>query len=731
MTAGILPRPSFLRHGSRVSTPTVLQMESMECGAAALGIMLGYYRRFVPLEELRVTCGVSRDGVKIGNILRAATKYGMKGSGLELSADQALQLKPPFIAYWDANHFVVVEGASAHRVFINDPAFGRRSVGRKDFADSFSNVVLRLEPGPDFKPGGRRGHLLTTLYAWTDGSRPALGVIAAASLLLVLPNILLPAFLKVFIDEVLVRGFSTWLFPLLIGFVLAALLSGALTWLQQAMLLKLQTKFAITIATRFMWHMLRLPIVFFKERYAGDVASRVQSANHLASLLSGPLPTMAVNGVTALGYAVIMSLYSLPLTLIAGTLTALNAIAVSLLQRRLRDLNASLLNTGAKASGAAMAGLRSLDSIKATGTESDFFRVWSGYQTNSLNTSQELSRTSIGLSTVPSVLSHVTTAVVLGVGALLIIDGRMSIGGLVAFQMLLGYFVGPIQQLIGFASQLQEASGHMSRLDDVLKSPVDPMLKALSDPEQVQAGTTALLTGDIELRNVSFAFGSLDQPFIKDLSLKIKPGQRIAIVGRSGSGKSTLLRLLLGLYRPSAGSVLFDGQSIEIVPREALTGSVAWVDQDIYLFEGTIAENLTLWDPVTPWEAVVQAAKDACIHDTIMSRAGGYDGRVLEGGSNFSGGQRQRLEIARALARQPSVLVLDEATAALDTYTEALIDSNIRRRGMTCIIVAHRLSTIRDCDEILVIKDGAIVERGTHHELVAQNGEYAELIAAS
>ncbi|MCB8822127.1 NHLP family bacteriocin export ABC transporter peptidase/permease/ATPase subunit [Microvirga rosea] len=731
MTAGILSGFPFLQQSNRVSTPTVLQMEAMECGAAVLGIILGYYKRFVPLEELRVACGVSRDGVRIGNILRAATQYGMKGGGLQLSAEQALQLKPPFIAYWDANHFVVVEGANSHKVFINDPAFGRRSIGRKDFTEAFSNVVLRLEPGPEFKPGGRRGHLLSTLYAWTDGSRPALSVIVAVTLLLVLPSVLLPAFLKVFIDEILVRGFRSWLFPLLIGFILAALLSGALTWLQQTMLLRLQMKFAITIATRFMWHMLRLPIMFFKERYAGDVASRMQSANHLALLLSGPLPTMVVNGFTAVGYGLIMSLYSLPLTLIAGGLTALNAVAVRLMQRRLRDLNASLLNTSAKASGAAMAGLRSLDSIKAAGTESDFFRVWSGYQTNSLNTSQELGRTSVALSTVPSVLSHVTTALVLGVGALLIIDGRMSIGGLVAFQMLLGYFVGPIQQLIGFASQLQEASGHMSRLDDVLKSPVDPMLTTAPEPSALQDGATRLLTGDIELRNVSFAFGSLDEPFMKDINIRIRPGQRVAIVGRSGSGKSTLLRLLLGLYRPSAGSVLFDAQPIEKTPREVLTASIAWVDQDIYLFEGTIAENLTLWDPVTPWEAVVQAAKDACIHDMIMSRTGGYDGKVLEGGGNFSGGQRQRLEIARALARQPSILVLDEATAALDTYTEALIDSNIRRRGMTCIIVAHRLSTIRDADEIVVIKDGAIAERGTHHELVAANGEYAELIAAS
>ncbi|XWN32759.1 MAG: NHLP family bacteriocin export ABC transporter peptidase/permease/ATPase subunit [Devosia sp.] len=750
---------AFARRPHRVSTPTVLQMESMECGAAALGMVLGFYRRFVPLEELRVACGVSRDGVKISHIRSAATEYGLDTKALQLTSDQALKLPPPFIAFWNNNHFVVVEGASHGRVFLNDPASGRRSVSRKDFDDSFSHVVLTLKPTRAFKQGGKRAHVFTALLQWTSGTRLALLMIAAISLLAVAPAILLPAFLKVFVDEVLVQRFDGWLFPLLLGLVIAAILNAALVWFQQTVLLRLQMKFAITLSARFLWHLLQLPITFFTQRYAGDIVSRVSSANFMAGLLSGPMPEIFVNVLTAAAYALILALFSPELTAIALGLTALNMVAVGLVQRRLRDLNASLLNTSAKVTGAAMAGLQSMETIKATGTESDFFRVWSGYQTNSVTTSQRLHRTSVLLNAMPTFLSAVTTAAVLSIGALLIISGSLSIGGLVAFQMLLGHFVGPVHQLIGFNTQVQEATGHVNRLNDVFLSPTDPLVRSQlgidqapprprglkgmvsrvipkrrkpSKPDaKLQAlPAGAVLSGRIELRDVSFAFTKLDPPFIKNVNISIEPGQRIALVGPSGSGKSTLLRLLLGLYQPTDGVVLYDGKPIHDVGRQAMTASVAWVDQDIYLFEGTVVENLTLWDDLAPWEAVVDASKDACIHEAIIDRAGGYGAKVQEGGRNFSGGQRQRLEIARALARQPSIIVLDEATSALDAYTEATVNRNIQRRGITSINVAHRLSTIRDCEMIYVIKDGQVVEQGGHRSLMRERGLYAELVSA-
>lgn len=740
----------------RVTTPTVLQMEAMECGAAALGIVLGYYGRYVPLEELRAAAGVSRDGAKLSHVRTAAEGYGLEVKALKATAEQALALKPPFIVFWDENHFLVVEGAARGRVYVNDPAAGRRSLSEREFSEAFSEVVLTLSPGKTFRRGGHRSHVMPALISWTRGSRRALVLIASISFLLVVPTILLPAFLKVFVDDVLVRRLDEWLFPLLLGLVIAGALNGALVWFQQRVLLRLQTKFSITITTGFLWHMLQLPIMFFTQRFGGDIVSRVGSANYVSGLLSGPMPLLLVNAAAALIYAAVLWLFSPELTVIALVLTALNLIAVTLVQRRIRDLTASLLNVSAKVSGAAMSGLQSIETIKAAGTEGDFFRIWSGYQTNSISTSQRLHRTSVLLSAVPSFLSAVTTAAILSVGALLIIQGSLSIGGLVAFKMLLSHFVSPISELISFNTKLQQASGHVSRLDDVLATPIDPILSdqaesnAAAEAERAGKGFLrkrlsrnappaetpvalpheGLLTGRIELRDVSFAFTALDPPFIRNINLTIEPGERVALVGPSGSGKSTLLRLILGLYQPTSGEVLYDGLPLRQIGREAMVSSVGWVDQDTILFAGTVFENLTLWDPYTPWQVVVRAAQDAMIHDTIATRPGGYESVVVEAGRNFSGGERQRLEIARALAREPSILVLDEATSALDTYTEAAIGQNVQRRGVTSINVAHRLATIRDCEAIYVVDNGEIVESGGHRSLVHKRGLYAELVGA-
>ncbi|WP_157961578.1 NHLP family bacteriocin export ABC transporter peptidase/permease/ATPase subunit [Acuticoccus kandeliae] len=738
----------------RVSTPTVLQMEATECGAAALGIVLGYYRRFVPLEELRETTGVSRDGVKVSHIKTAAEGYGLKVKALQLDADAALKLAPPFIVFWNENHFLVVEGRERGRVYLNDPAMGQRTVTRREFDDAFSGIALTFKRGPDFRTGGTRRRVLPALVQWTEGSRWALVLIAAISLLLIVPTILLPALLKIFVDEVLVRRFDEWLFPLVLGLFLAGILNGALVWFQQSVLLRLQMKFTITIATQFLWHMLRLPVTFFTQRFGGDIVSRVNSANALAGMLSGPMPMVLVNAFTAIFYVAVLWLFSAELTLIALALTAISLIAVGWVQRRIRDLNASLLNTQAKVTGAAMAGLQTIETIKAMGTENDFFRVWSGYQTNSITTAQRLHRTTILLQAVPSFLSAATTAAVVAVGALLIIEGSLSIGGLVAFKMLLSNFVGPINSLIGFNVQLQQANGHVSRLNDVFNTRIDPVVTAqiaadqapterakgtaLANPFRRRAAAPAvdaaplrdLLTGRIELRNVSYAFTRLDPPFIRNVNMTIEPGERVALVGPSGSGKSTLLRLILGLYEPSEGEILYDGRPLTEIGRSAMVSSIAWVDQETILFAGTIFDNLTLWDPFAPWQAVVEAARDAAIHDTIMARPGAYEGIVDEGGRNFSGGQRQRLEIARALARQPSIIVLDEATSALDSFTEAAIGRNIQRRGITNINVAHRMSTIRDCEAIYVISNGEVVEHGGHRKLMHERGLYAELVGA-
>lgn len=716
------------KSGGRARTPTLLQMEAVECGAAALGIVLGYYGFYATLEELRATCGVSRDGAKASKVVQAARFYGMDAKGQKLEIEEAIKQPTPYIAFWGFNHFVVVEGFSGQHVFINDPASGPRKIARKEFSENFTGVALTMEPGPDFKKGGQKPSTMRALFDRVRNSREALVYLMAASLLLVIPGILLPAFLKTFIDDVLIRGFNDWVFPLVIGIVVAGFLDGALTYFQQRQFLRLQTKLGIATAGEFFWHVLRLPVGFYTQRYIGDIADRVQSCHRLAMLLAGPLPTNAVNMVTAVFFLIVMLIYSVPLTVAAVFLTALNLVVIRFSNRQRRDLNNVMLNQSAQLTGASMGGLQAIESLKAMGMENDFFVKWSGYQSKTVNTNQRVGAISSWFGAGPSVLGHLTTVMVLGGGAWLIIHGQLTIGGLIAFQVLLGHFTAPVHSLLSFNSQLQTIRGDLNRLDDVLRHPQDVSLAGQETANAAFDGPQHKLTGAIDIQNISFGYNP-DMQLIEDFSLELTPGKRVALVGGSGSGKSTLARLILGLYQPSKGQILFDGMPLTDVPRTVFTASVASVDQDIFLFEGSINENLTLWDTTIPRETVVRAAKDAQIHDDIAARPGGYDGAVAEQGSNFSGGQRQRLEIARALVQNPNVVVLDEATAALDPVTEQLVDDHLRRRGCTCVIVAHRLSTIRDCEEIILLDHGKVAERGTHDELMAIDGHYAKLVS--
>ncbi|MER9331130.1 NHLP family bacteriocin export ABC transporter peptidase/permease/ATPase subunit [Mesorhizobium sp. M0152] len=723
-------REFTLRLRRAVATPTVLQMEA-DCGAAALSMVLGYFHRFVPLDELRQACGVSRDGARASNIVKAARDYGLEARGQQLPIEALNSLALPFIAHWSADHFVVVEGRLGRGIRINDPALGRRIVGHQEFYENYSGVALEFKRGSNFKPGGYRQGMLRTLFGWTSGSRAALVVMAATTVMLALPSILLPALIKVFVDEVLVRRFDTWLFPIIVALLFGVALEATVTWLQQRVLMRLQLKLAVMIGARFLWHVLRLPLLFLTQSQHGDIVSRAHSANQLAILVSGPLPTAATQLAMVIVYAGVMAAYSLPLTIVSILLVACNVAAVALVRRRLKDGNMVILNISAKIAAAAMSGLQSIETIKAMGSESDFFRIWSGYQAHAVNQFQSRERISLSLGAAPTLLGQIMTAMVLCFGAVLIIWGEMTIGGLLAFQMLLGSFMSPLQQIVNLSLQLQEAKGHWARLEDVLAAKSDPLIEG--HPAKAAAPVAEpprQLSGRVEIADLSFAYGAFDLPVLHDINLKVEPGQRVAFVGGSGSGKSTLVHLLLGLYPPRSGSVLYDNYPVAEVPRDVFTSNVAWVDQDIRLFESTIQDNLALFNRATAPRSIVRGARDACIHETILGRPGGYEGMLSEGGTNLSGGQRQRLEIARALARNPTILVLDEATAALDAVTEAQIDHNMRLRGMTCFIVAQRLSTIRDCDQIFVFENGTIVERGTHEKLKAANGVYAALVRA-
>ena len=714
----------------RVKTPTVLQMEAVECGAAALGIVLGYYGRFVSLEELRVACGVSRDGTKASNILKGARSYGLKCKGLSQQPDDLLALRLPLIVFWNFNHFVVVEGFAPGQVFLNDPATGPRVVSEAEFGESFTGVVLTLEPEPDFRPGGARRGLIGPLRNRLRGSGAGLLYVLLASLILVVAGLFPPVLTRVFVDEYLVSGRRSWVGPLLIGMAVAAVLRAALTWLQRRALTGLETKLALVSSYRYFEHVLRLPIEFFTQRYGGEIGTRVEINDRLARLLSGELTANLMNLVVVAACVGLMFSYDVLLTLVGLAFAAVNFLALQAVSRSRKDINMRLLQERGKLLGTSMAGLQTIETLKATGAESDFFGRWSGQMAKVLESSQRMEVSSLWLGLVPSLLTALNTVAILGVGAVRVMDGHMTVGMLVAFQSLTVSLMGPVEQFLWMGSTLQEVEGEMGRLDDVLRHPIDPTFQR-PGPDGPAVETLPRLTGRLEIRAVTFGYSRLDPPLISGFSLEIRPGSRVALVGPSGSGKSTVAKLACGLSRPWSGEVLLDGLPLNRIPRDVLANSLSMVDQEFFLVEGPVRDVLTLWDPTVSEEALARAARDACIHDDIAARPGGYDSRVEEAGSNFSGGQRQRLEIARALVNNPSLVVLDEATSALDPVTEKRIDDNLRQRGCSCLIVAHRLSTIRDCDEIIVLSEGRIVQRGTHDALYSTRGLYRRLIRSS
>lgn len=708
-----------------MKVPTVLQMEAVECGAASLTMILRYYGKYVPLEQVRIACGVSRDGSKASNILKAARQYGLEAKGFRKEPDSLKEMALPVIIHWNFSHFMVLEGFGKGKVYLNDPASGRRRVTEEEFSQSFTGVTLTFSPTPAFEKGGRKPSLLAGLAKRLRGSKTALLYVVLAGLFMAVTGLALPVFSKILVDDILLAGKDSWIAPLLIGMGLTAAVRCLLTWLQQFYLLQLETKIAVTSSSRFLWHLLKLPAEFFTQRSAGDITSRMLSNDRVAKLLSGKLATAVLNLFMVVFYFVLMLYYNVVLALVGLAIALINIAYLKTVAAQRKDRNSRLLKDRSMAAATGMTGLQIIETLKATGSEPDFFAKWAGYQAKALNSEQEMSVSTQCLAALPTFLTGLTNTLVLALGAYLILEGRMTIGTLVAFQSLMTSFMAPVTEIVGLGAELQEVEGEMNRLDDVLQYP--PQLTG-EEENKTTPGDIQKLTGFVELEGIAFGYSPLEPPLIENFSLRLRPGSRVALVGGSGSGKSTVAKILAGIYKPWSGQILLDGRPREAWPQTVLANSLAMVDQEIWLFEGSVRDNITLWDETVSENQLLQAAKDACIHEDITSRAGGYDQPVEEGGANFSGGQRQRLEIARALAQNPSILILDEATSALDPMTEKAVDENIRRRGCTCIIVAHRLSTIRDCDEIIVLKKGKIAERGTHEELYARRGLYAGLI---
>ena len=713
----------------RVTTPIFLQMHASECGAACLGSVLAFFGRWVPLTELRERCEVSRDGSSAASIARAARHYGLECNGLSLRADQLRMLPLPLILFWQFSHFVVLEGFDGRNFYLNDPATGRRRLSAEEFSKGFSGIALRFKRGADFSPGGERPSLFAQLRTVLTGSWSVLtGVLACAFMLALLP-LIVPVSLGVFVDEVLARH-GRW------GGLVAALLGGGilvyvLSLLKHRFLKRLAVRISVTGYDRGLSRLLRLPVAFFEHRLVGDLTDRVSSIDRIAKNLTEEFLVLLIDMAMSAVLVVAMLAYDVRLTLVVLLLAVLHGLLAHFLGAVRAVRSQAMRREQGLLIGVGMQMLSHADNLRMTGADDRFFARWSGQQARELHARQLYSELGAVSSALPGLIAALRAAAILGIGGSLVIAGELTLGSLVAFYILAEMFLAPIGRFLEFADKRQALETDLQRLEDVSRTEEDSVFRRRSPAsESIRTlGGRLQLTGRLELRNVTFGYNRSRRPLIEDFSLTVEPGQRVAVVGPSGSGKSTLARLVSGICEPWSGDILFDGHRRDEVPEEVLRRSISMVDQEAVLFSATLRDNITLWNPAVPDEVIGAATRDACIHDEILLRPRGYATLVEEGGVNFSGGQRQRLEIARALVGNPTVLVLDEATSALDAATEEAVDDALRRRGVTCLIVAHRLSTVRDCDEIVVLDQGAEVQRGAHDDLIAdRDGMYYKLV---
>lgn len=704
-------------------TPTIYQMEATECGAASLSMIMGYYGKHMALEQLRIETGVSRDGCNAMNILRAARKFGLEANGFRKELNGLLECQPPCIIHWNFNHFVVWEGMKGKYAYINDPAMGRRKLTLQDIDDCFTGVVLFFKKTENFVREKGKKTLLSFIRERLKGQYVSLAALVAIGLCLVFPGLVIPVFSQVFIDYILLGGNTKWITAFLAVMGFTTLFRALLTFYRGYLLEKLQNKMALVSAHTFLYHMFRLPIGFFDQRYSGDLAERVENNNKVSTFLAGDLAETVLNIMVAAFYLVLLLIYSPLLTLIGVCSVIINVILMKCSSDAIANASMKQQQDQGKLIGAIFAGLNITSTLKASGAENEYISRIQGFYAKAILLEQKLGRLQQVLNAIPAVANEITNVLVMMVGGVLVINGQMTAGMLVAYSSLLGSFTEPVNQLVGFIQKIQTLKADMSRVEDIMKYEED---EKFSETETVSM--TAKLSGEIELRNIAFGYGILEKPLVEGFCFRLNSGSSIAFVGASGCGKSTVSKIVSGLYLPWKGQVLMDGLPCRKIPKEIMASSVSTVSQSITLFSGTIRDNLTMWNRNILEEDIIKAAKDACIHDTITAKPGAYDFILSEGGTNLSGGQRQRLEIARALVTNPSILIMDEATSALDPIVEKQIIDNIKRRGCTCVIVAHRLSAIRDCDEIIVMEQGKIVQRGTHESLTAMEGHYQRLI---
>ena len=708
--------------------PVVMQMEALECGAACLAMVLAYYGKWMPLEQVRVDCGVSRDGSKAGNVMKAARSYGLEAKGYRMGLEAVKGISAfPCIIHWNLNHFVVLCGFRGNHACINDPARGSVKVTMDEFDKAFTGIVMVFAPTENFEPDGKRTSTLAFARKRLPGAGAAMVFVMLTSIIGYVFTLLNPAFSRFFMDRLLTGENSELLTPFIALVAAVSLLQVFVAAIRAVYSLKINGKMAVVGSGSFMWKVLKMPMEFFSQRMAGDLLTRHKANETIAEQLVNTLTPLALSAVMMVFYLVVMLRYSPLLTLVGLVSILINIVMSRVISEKRVNITRVQTRDAGKLMSATVSGIRMVETIKASGAENGYFQRWAGYQASVNEQNTKYTRLNQYLGFIPAFITTLANALVLVLGIWLCMRGEFTLGMVTAFQSFLASFLSPAMTLITAGQTLQEMRTQMERVQDVMEYPEDPYF---SDAPVSEDEDYDKLTGAVELRNVTFGYSKLDPPLIENFSLNLKPGGRVALVGASGCGKSTISKLISGLYQPWSGEILFDGKPISEIDRAVFTGSVAVVDQDIILFNDTIANNIKMWDDSIEDFEVILAARDAQIHNDIMARPGGYQGKITEGGRDLSGGQRQRLEIARVLAQDPHIVIMDEATSALDARTEYEVTNAVKERGVTCIIIAHRLSTIRDCDEIIVLDHGKVVERGTHEELFKKGGYYTELITS-
>ncbi|MCR4893082.1 MAG: NHLP family bacteriocin export ABC transporter peptidase/permease/ATPase subunit [Lachnospiraceae bacterium] len=744
--------------GGVAKVPVVMQMEALECGAACLTMVMAYYDKWVPLEQVRSDCGISRDGSNARNILKAARFYGFTAGGYKTEPEDLKREGTfPCIIHWEFNHFVVLDGFKGNKVYLNDPARGSYSISMEAFDKGFTGICLMFEPGENFEPGGRPKSILQFARKRLQGAGGAVFFVILTTVITALIGIIRAGFSRVFLDVILTGLESDWLIPFIAALAILSIIQLISEWATAVYSLRINGKMAVVGSTAYMWKVLRLPMDFFSQRMAGDIQERQNSNATVANDLVYAFAPILINAAMTVFYLVVMVRYSLFLTAVGLFTVVLDVFVSRLISKKRVNITRVMMREQGKLAGTTVSGIEMIETIKASGAENGFFGKWSGYQAGVNTQNVRFKKIDTYLGMIPEIVAEIADISVLIVGVYLVMEERFTPGMIMVFQGFMASFMGPVESLISTGQQIQEMRSEMERIEDVMEYPLDVTADKGEEEEENSSAPKAVtaakseegtgagsgkkaekaekksyskLSGTVSMHNVTFGYSKLGEPLIQDFNLELKQGSRVAFVGASGCGKSTLSKLISGLYQPWEGEILFDGKKVTEIDRSVFTGSIAVVDQDIILFEDTIANNIKMWDNSIEDFEMILAARDAQIHEDIMEREGGYQYRITEGGKDFSGGQRQRLEIARVLAQDPTIIILDEATSALDARTEYETVKAIKDRGITCIVVAHRLSTIRDSDEIIVMDRGKVMERGTHDELMALNGMYTELITS-